>query len=151
MTSMNFKSIFTISLLQRTCKCKLFLDCFLRSELIVAKLRFLCCRLFIASRICDWHIIPLLSSSLSYFRINICRIEYQVCNRLITPWGLGQTDRQFIQTYTYSTSSQHKLYNEICHVYLHICEIKNEQISVSLTVTKEKKNIFHTQWPTRTY
>jgi len=27
-----------------------------------------------------------------------------------------QTDRQFIQTYTYSTSSQHKLYNEICHV-----------------------------------
>ena len=34
---------------------------------------------------------------------------------------LGQTDRQFIQTYTYSTSSQHKLYNEICHVYLHMC------------------------------
>ena len=33
-----------------------------------------------------------------------------------------QTDRQFIQTYTYSTSSQHKLYNEICHMYLHICE-----------------------------
>ena len=47
-----------------------------------------------------------------------------------------QTDRQLdrqtdIQTYTYSTSSQHKLYNEICHVYLHICEIKNEHISVS--------------------
>jgi len=52
-----------------------------------------------------------------------------------------QTDRQIIQTYTYSTSSQHKLYNEICHVYLHICEIKNEQITVSLTVTIEKKNI----------
>ena len=52
-----------------------------------------------------------------------------------------QTDRQFIQTYTYSTSSQHKLYNEICHVYLHICEIKNEQSSVSPTVTLEKKNI----------
>ena len=55
-----------------------------------------------------------------------------------------QTDRQFIQTYTYSTSSQHKLYNEICHVYLHTCEIKNEQISVNLTVTIEKKNILHT-------
>jgi len=35
-----------------------------------------------------------------------------------------QTDRQFIQTYTYSTSSQHKLYNEIYHMYLHICEIQ---------------------------
>ena len=55
-----------------------------------------------------------------------------------------ETDRQFIQTYTYSTSSQHKLYNEICHMYLHICEIKNEQITVSLTVTIEKKNILHT-------
>ena len=54
------------------------------------------------------------------------------------------TDRQFIQTYTYITSSQHKLYNEICHVYLHICIIKNEHISVSLTVTIEKKNILHT-------
>ena len=51
------------------------------------------------------------------------------------------TDIQFIQTYTYSASSQHKLYNEICHMYLHICEIKNEQISVSLTVTIEKKDI----------
>jgi len=62
-----------------------------------------------------------------------------------------ETDRQFIQTYTYSTSSQHKLYNEICHMYLHICEIKNEQITVSLTVTIEKKNILHTHWLTRTY
>ena len=61
-----------------------------------------------------------------------------------------QTDRQFIQTYTYITSSQHKLYNEICHVYLHICIIKNEHISVSLTVTIEKKNILHTHWLTRT-
>ena len=55
-----------------------------------------------------------------------------------------ETIQQFIQTYTYSTSSQHKLYNEICHVYLHICEIKNEQISVSLTVTIDKKDILHT-------
>ena len=55
-----------------------------------------------------------------------------------------QTDRHFIQTYTYSASSQHKLYNEICHVYLHICKIKNKHISVSLTVTIEKKNILHT-------
>ena len=55
-----------------------------------------------------------------------------------------QTYKQLIQTYTYSTSSQHKLYNEICQVCLHICEIKNEQISVSLTVTIEKKNILHT-------
>ena len=46
-----------------------------------------------------------------------------------------------MQAYTYSTSSQHKLYNEICHVYLHICEIKNEQITVSLTVAIEKKDI----------
>jgi len=48
-------------------------------------------------------------------------------------------DRQFIQTYSYSTSSQHNLYNEICHLYLHInfCEIKNEQTTVSLTVTIE--------------
>ena len=60
--------------------------------------------------------------------------------------NIRQTDRQFIQTYTYSTSSQHKLYNEICHVYLHICEIKNEQISVSLTVTIGKKNILHTHY-----
>ena len=35
-----------------------------------------------------------------------------------------QTDRQFIQTYQYSTSSQHKLYNELYHMYLHICEIQ---------------------------
>ena len=55
-----------------------------------------------------------------------------------------QTDRQFIQIYTYSTSSQHTLYNEICQVYLHNCEIKNEQITVSLTVTIEKKDIQHT-------
>ena len=54
-------------------------------------------------------------------------------------YGVLMTDRQFIQTYTYSTSSQHKLHNEICHVYLHICEIKNEQISVSLTVTIKRK------------
>ena len=60
--------------------------------------------------------------------------------------NIRQTDRQFIQTYTYSTSSQYKLYNEICHVYLHICEIKNEQTSVSLTVTIEKKNILHTHY-----
>ena len=64
---------------------------------------------------------------------------------------INRQTRQFIQTYTYSTSSQHKLYNEICHVYLHIFEIKNEQISVSLTVTIEKKNILHTHWLTRTY
>ena len=51
------------------------------------------------------------------------------------------TDIQFIQTYTYSASSQHNFFNEICHMYLHICEIKNEQISVSLTVTIEKKDI----------
>ena len=36
-------------------------------------------------------------------------------------------------------------------MYLHICEIKNEQISVSLTITIEKKNILHTHWLTRTY
>ena len=60
------------------------------------------------------------------------------CSQLVNN---RQTDRQFIQTVTYSTSSQHKLYNEICHVYLHICEIKNEQIKVSLTVTIEKKDI----------
>ena len=59
-----------------------------------------------------------------------------------------KTIQQFIQTYTYSTSSQHKLYNEICHVSLHICEIKNEQISVSLTETIDKKDILHTHWLT---
>jgi len=54
---------------------------------------------------------------------------------------IGQTDRQFIQTYTYSTS-QHKLYKEIYHVlHLHLCEIKNGQISVSLTVTIDQKDI----------
>ena len=64
---------------------------------------------------------------------------------------MSQTDRQFIQTYTYSASSQHKLYNEICVVYIHICEMKNEQISVSLTVTIEKKNILHTHTHTHTH
>jgi len=36
-------------------------------------------------------------------------------------------------------------------VYLHICKLKNEQNSVSLTVTIEKKNILHTHWLTHTY
>jgi len=36
-------------------------------------------------------------------------------------------------------------------VSLHICEIKNEHISVSLTVTIDKKDILHTHWLTRTY
>ena len=64
----------------------------------------------------------------------LCKYKYYIYRQTDR-----QTDRQFIQTYTYSTSSQHKLYNEICHVYLHICEIKNEQISVSLTVTIKRK------------
>ena len=38
---------------------------------------------------------------LEYTRTNVCTTD-------------RQADRQFIQTYTYSTSSQHNLYNEIC-------------------------------------
>ena len=48
---------------------------------------------------------------------------------------------KWTQTYTHF---QYLLLFTLRH--LHICEIKNEQISVSLTVTIEKKNILHTHY-----